>query len=356
MKFYETHYEDYINSVEKFNLHPELGKIYNKFSNNIFELNNLLFYGPTGAGKYSQVLYLLKNYSPSKLKYDKKITAITDKQQYIYKISDIHYEVDMSLLGCNSKILWHEIFFQIVDIISVKQNKIGIILCKNFHFIHGELLEIFYSYMQQYNHSQSNIKIKFFILTEHVSFIPTTILNSCQMIRIDRPTKEKYSQLAFFSNFSLKTTDESSCSMNLEKINYVLNNIDMEGILNIKEVRSFSLLNKLEDIPKDIFNTICDNIILSIQQKNKLSFTEFRDTLYDILVYNLDVSECLWYILKYFIQNNSLKPKDISYILNKTYKFLKYYNNNYRPIYHLESIFFCIINKIHNYDELPNSV
>jgi hypothetical protein len=28
---------------------------------------------------------------------------------------------------------------------------------------------------------------------------------------------------------------------------------------------------------------------------------------------------------------------------------LKYYNNNYRPIYHLESILFYLITKIHAY-------
>jgi hypothetical protein len=83
-----------------------------------------------------------------------------------------------------------------------------------------------------------------------------------------------------------------------------------------------------------------------------LSFTDFRDTLYDILTYNLDVTECLWYILRYFIENQSLNSQDITDILDKSYYFLKYYNNNYRPIYHLESIMFYIINKIHKYDEL----
>ena len=61
MKFYESHYEDYIASVEKSNMHPELISIYNKISNNRLNLENLIFYGPTGTGKYSQVLYLLKN-------------------------------------------------------------------------------------------------------------------------------------------------------------------------------------------------------------------------------------------------------------------------------------------------------
>ena len=148
MKFYETHYEDYYHSVEKYNFHPLLEEQYKKFPKHISGFENTIVYGPGGSGKYSQVLYLLKRYSPSQLKYEKKITACTEKQSYTYKISDIHYEIDMALLGCNSKQLWHEIFIQIVDIVSMKNdNKFGVIVCKNFHSIHNELLEIFYSYI-----------------------------------------------------------------------------------------------------------------------------------------------------------------------------------------------------------------
>ena len=39
---------------------------------------------------------------------------------------------------------------QIMDSIIAKDNKTGIIVCKNFHCIHNELLEIFYSYMQKF--------------------------------------------------------------------------------------------------------------------------------------------------------------------------------------------------------------
>jgi len=308
-------------------------------------LNNCIFYGPTGSGKYSQVLKLIKKYSPSELKYDKKITLQNDKQTYIYRISDVHYEIDMSLLGCNSKIIWHEAFLQIIDIISVKQDKFGIIVCKNFHLIHSELLEIFYSYIQQYN-SHSVIKLKFFILTEHISFIPTNVLNSCQIINIKRPNKDEYKNMMNIN--SNKSNNKTTVNNGIN----LLNNIELEGILNLKESRYFPLINNTEEIPKDIFNIICDNIIQEMSKKQQLSFTDFRDTLYDILTYNLDVTECLWYILRYFIENNYLNSQDITDILDKSYYFLKYYNNNYRPIYHLESIMFYIINKIHKYDEL----
>ena len=50
----------------------------------------------------------------------KKITLTYNKSLFYFKISDIHYEIDMSLLGCNDKQLWFDIYNQITDIISAK--------------------------------------------------------------------------------------------------------------------------------------------------------------------------------------------------------------------------------------------
>jgi len=341
MKYYETHYDEYLSAIDKYNLHPELNEIISKLPKKIQQIENIIIYGPPGSGKYSQVLKILKKYSPNELKYDKKITAQTEKQEYIYKMSDIHFEIDMSILGCNSKLIWNEIFLQIVDIVSVKQEKVGIILCKNFHLIHTELLEIFYSYMQQYNHIHSNIKIKFFLITEHLSFIPNNIINCSHILRIKHPTKEQYMEYTKYIT--------NNDNHNHKKI---LNFIDSESIINIKEIRSFSHINHPQNIPVDMFNTICDNIIKKMLQPNSIEFTNFRDLLYDILTYNLDMVECLWYILYFFIEGKYLTKEDITDILIKSYTFLKYYNNNYRPIYHLESIIFYIINKIHHFNEL----
>ena len=52
----------------------------------------------------------------------------------------------MSLLGCNAKMLWNELFNQIIDVTSTKKVKHGIIVCKYFHEIHSELLDIFILY------------------------------------------------------------------------------------------------------------------------------------------------------------------------------------------------------------------
>jgi len=367
MKYYETHFEDYISSLQKYNMHPELEPIFERFPRKINQMENIIVYGPSGTGKYSQVLNMIRRYSPSELKYDKKITIQTEKQDYIYRISDIHYEIDMSLLGCNSKLLWHEIFFQIIDIISVKTEKIGVILCKNFHLIHGELLEIFYSYIQQYNNHQSSIRVKFIIITEHISFLPNQIINICQVINVQRPSKDQYLQMSFLTNhvsfnrsintsktesFIKRISEFKNNTGGIERVQNIMKEIETNGITNSKEIRSFSLIDTSENIPKDVFNIICDNIIDEIACNKNISFTGFRDTLYDLLTYNLDISESLWYIITYFIKNENFTRDDIDSILAKTHTFFKYYNNNYRPIYHLESIMFTIITKIRKYDDL----
>jgi hypothetical protein len=366
MKYYESHYEEYLQSMDTHNIHPELKQVYDNLPATINQLPNLIVYGPGGCGKYTQVLNIIKRYSPSGLKYDKKITAQTDKLNYAYRISDIHYEVDMSLLGCNSKTLWHEIFFQIVDIISIKPDKSGIILCKNFHSIHNELLDVFYSYIQHAKTVHSHLHIPFILLTEHVSFIHNNILNCCSQISIPRPENTEYIQMAKYihqppetmrDNETFIKTISSKHQMITQKsksqIETILGQVDTNYLINTKEIRSFRLASSPDELPKDIFNIICDNIIQEIKNHKSLSFLDFRDSLYDILTYNLDITDCLWYILHYFIHEKYLENVNMCEVLEKIFVFLKYYNNNYRPIYHLESIFFYLLLTINDYPQLP---
>jgi hypothetical protein len=321
MKFQETHFEEYNNALKIYNLHPKLEDLYINFPNSLEKMGNLIFYGPSGIGKYSQILYFIKRFSQTELKYEKKLNVTYDKKQYYLKISDIHYEVDMSLLGCNSKLLWHEIYQQIIDAISAKTNKSGIILCKNFHEIHNELLENFYSYMQENNSTLLNVK--YIILTEQVSFIPNSIINCCEIVHIERPKKNNYN--------------------NCIKSNKLPINTSVNDINNIKALDiNITDLN----IPHRV---LCNKIINELNNIDELKFQSFRDILYDLLIYNLDIYECIWYIINYYIENNKIKQQHISEILLKTFEFFRYYNNNYRPIYHLENFFFNLIRVINEY-------
>ena len=317
MKFFETHFEEYISANERVDLHPKNNEIYKRLPENICKLTNLIFYGPSGTGKYTQMLKSIKKYSPTELKYEKKICLTYNKQQYFLKISDIHYEVDFSLLGCNAKQLWHEIYQQIIDIISSKTDKSGIIVCKFFHEIHIELLENFYSYMQK--NYEINVDLKFIIITEELSFIPDNILNCCEIIKISRPAKTTYVKCLKKKNINLKTS----------------------VITNIKILH---LNNENLMLPHKI---ICNKIIDNVMNINTLNFLNFRDILYDIFIYNLDITECVWYVLVSLIEKNAITSKDISLVLIKSFLFFQYFNNNYRPIFHVEKYFLYLAKIIH---------
>lgn len=315
MKFHEEHYVDYLQAVESYPLHPKLSSIRNKLSNNIDNLNNLIFYGPPGVGKYSQALYFIKKYSPSGLKYEKKIRLQLNKSEINFKLSDIHFEIDMEILGCNSKSLWNEIYNQIKDIINSNNLHKGIILCKNFHYIHNDLLDIFYSYMQNDNY------IKYILITSELSFIPEIILNKCEVINVPNYSKS-------LGNKYIKKTSS-------DKTKY-----DKESI-NIKYLKSD--INELSIS----YKKFGDRLLTCIINYNDIKYQELRDNIYDMLIYHINLGDTLWYILMTLITSNKIKKDEIADVLIQTYKFLQFYNNNYRPIYHLEKYFYYLIIKVH---------
>ena len=175
--------------------------------------------------------------------------------------------------------------------------------------------------MQQNNASLVNLK--FIIITEEISFLPDNILNCCEIIPIGRPTKALY-------NKCIK--------------NKLPQNIKLENITNIKNLTIAS--NELELMKPHKF--ICDKIIESMIQMEDIKFLKFRDLLYDIFIYNVNITDCIWYILSTIIQIKKIPSKHMSEILIKTYVFFQYYNNNYRPIYHLEHYLYYLITVMHD--------
>jgi len=323
MKIEDSHYEDYL----KYNNNNQ--SLHNKLDVNnitdICQLSNLIIYGPSGIGKYTQALSIIKNLSPTQLKYEKTIMLNFNKTAYYFRISDIHYEIDMSLLGCNSKLMWHDIYNHIVNIISSKQIKTGIILCKYFHLTHIELLESFYSYMQTLY--DLNIVIKFILITENISFLPDNILNYCKHIKYGRPTRSTYNKC---TKVNIKRTD------------------DINSIINIKDLKLIKLLNKNEKYKTiENYKLICDKIIDQIVNYNNIKYIILRDLLYEICIFDLNINDCIWYIITVLTKKNLIDIQKLTLILNDTYTFLKYYNNNYRPIYHLERYILYIIKVIY---------
>jgi len=277
-------FSDYISFPENKNIHPEMKFNYPKFNDFV----HLIVYGPCGIGKYTQVLKIIHHYSTNHLKIEKKMLI----EPTFIKFSDIHYEIDMNLLGCNSKLLWNDMYQQIVDIIQSKTEKRGFIVCKNFHTINKELLDCFYSYMQ-------TTTIKFILISEAVSFLPYNITSKCKMIPVKIPSA---------------------------------------AILQCNPD-----IHHLKTLPAtdNGFKTIHGYI-------TTIGFTpnQLREQLYSILIFDTGVEKLINYLLLHLNMTTEQRSK----MIEETISFVSYFTNNYRPIFHLEKYIYSIIKIIHKLD------
>ena len=233
------------------------------------EFKNIIIFGPENSGKYTQSLHIAEKFSNSRLKYSRKTEIEVNNEKYYFSISDIHFEIDFELLGTNESTIWLEYITHIKCIIDTIQK--GFIICKNFHCIKDELLSIFHTFMR-------DPRLKFIILTKHISYLPKCIKDKCVI-------------------YNLKS----------------------------REIDSYSFQ----------YIGVCNKIVEFIILQDK-HLSELREMLYQLLTYNYDIHECVRYIFfelirKQYITKESIRPK-----FDHMVTILKHYNTNYRPIYHLE--------------------
>lgn len=310
-------FQHYIDQVKDNNIHSSKEKILIKYAD-YFSFNkemtkHMIFYGPSGIGKYSQCLYFLSLIHKKPI-HDKKFLFTYKTKSFTIRNSDIHCEIDIQLLGCNAKALWHSLYNQIVDIIYSNLNEIRFIVCKNMHNIHPELLEVFYHYMKNKIHKP----ISYIFITETISCFPDHILQICEHIHFKRPMKSKYKAIT-----------------QMDTIDFPLSEINtMQRVFHKTYIHTKT------------HKKLCDSILEYI--RNPTTIFELRNMIYDLLTYHLNIDECLIYI----IQELHLSTEQMKHIINQLYIFYEIYYNNYRNIFHLESIILHITRINNHHDEI----
>lgn len=366
LHFYK--FDEYLKSKLNYDIHPQVSdvnkQIYEATKNKNMNVNinsktkNIIYYGPDGVGKYSCALDYISKYSQTGLTYEKNMQIETSKGNFTIKISDIHFEIDISVLGCNAKQIWNDIIKHIYDVLSIRKNKNAFILCKNFHEIHSELLDVFYSYMQTTNNSSY---LNFILVSNSVSFLPETIINKCVMINVARPTYASYIRLidsnktkysTMFDNLyqqerinkNKMSKTPSTNSVKHETHKHTKNQkIDVSNIENIVYFANGLTNNKQQSIVH-----VLSSFILQFSKINMSSFvyTDLRDKIYDIYVSNQNAWIITWKILRNLILSNKIPESKYDDVVDETYKYLELFNNNYRPIYHLERYIYFLATTI----------
>lgn len=338
-------YIEIINENSEYNFNKELLQIIktttinnndaNNDANNIF--NNYIFYGPPCSYKYKNVLKLLQHFSPSNLKYEKKLHIDLAKTDFYIKISDIHYEIDVENFIYNSKSSWNDIYSVIYNSIASSSNKKGYIVFRNFDKINYDLLELLYNYMQK--ELFASLTIKYIIITESISFIPFKIISMCKVLYFSKLNKKIIYGLCnknnrqFFKYINTNTNTNAN-----DSIKQLVNKVNNPNIFSYLDIS-----NNLKYIENH--KSICDTYIELITSTN-YNIKNIRTLLYDILIYHLNCHECFYYIIKTLIQKELILTTKISDLIYNSLIFLKNYNNNYRPIFHLESFTLYLIELI----------
>ena len=80
------------------------------------------------------------------------------------------------------------------------------------------------------------------------------------------------------------------------------------------------------------YKNICNQIVETIVDYDNIKFLELRENLYDICIFDLNIYNCINYILKELIDKNKIDGEKMNKILLYLYDFFKLYKNNYRPI------------------------
>jgi hypothetical protein len=306
----------------------------NNNSNVNINFINYIFYGPSCSYKYKNTLKLLQHFSPSNLKYEKKLHINLIKTDFYIKISDIHYEIDVENFIYNSKCSWNDIYSIIYNSIASSTNKKGYIVFRNFDKINYDLLELLYNYMQK--ELFASLTIKYIIITESISFIPFKILSMCKILYFSKLNKKTINGLCnknnkqFFKYLNANNNDAS-----IKQICYKVNNPNIFSYLDISNNLKFIEHHK----------SICDTYIELITNNN-YNIKNIRTLLYDILIYHLNCHECFYYIIKTLIHKKLIVNTKISDLIYNSLIFFKNYNNNYRPIFHLESFTLYLIELI----------
>lgn len=252
-----------------------------KTESNILSENkdkNIIIYGNDVMKNYAFTLNALKSFSNSQLKYSRRIAINYNSEDILFNISDIHFEVDFSLLGVNQYNIFLTLFHHIKENMLVDK-KIFYIVCLNYQDIKLELMKIFYTFLNQN-------KIRFLILTTKISFICNKIFQSSLIKKIKGETPH-------------------------------VNETQTEHIQNMTNF---------------------------IKQTDNVSLFQLREHLYTFLTLNYTIHDCFVKIIFNLIENCYIREENIHLVLKRYNDFTEKYNNNYRPIYHLESFILFLIN------------
>lgn len=303
-------------------------------------MGNYLVYGPMGCGKYTTAMNLIRPHSDSSLRMCKMLNVLFNKKTYYVQMSDVHFEVDMHMMGSSARLLWVHLFQIICDIVVLRKRRTAYVLCKNFNAITNDLLDIFQTYVSPSNRMNNKCNICFILLTDCISFVPNNILSIFTLLRVPIYTRDNGVALGWEVGENLK------------------NSVAM-GVDNLAELKAANAFDPHRY--KRVILANVEEMIYNYCSENSLAM---RNALYDVYIYNWNIYELIWRIfsrlmVKYDdVLEGSARGRFHGRLISQCFYLndsFEMYNVNYRPILHIERMMISFVELIRSLNDLKAS-
>jgi hypothetical protein len=170
--------------------------------------------------------------------------------------------------------------------------------------------------------------------------------------------------LSYSNYMKLSNANNKKFLVSKQKIDASMDKLTAPFISNISSINLLKYID-INTENENMINhkrSICDKIIHIIVSTNmkdpKISYNNIRNILYDLLINDLNFYDCTYYIIdgiirkKIEMSGGNIDTRFITKILERVCLLFKYYNNNYRPIYHLEAFILYLIKLVNdNHDK-----
>ena len=274
-------------------LHPELSARLSALA----APRNLVIYGRGSVGKYYLALDAVRKFSPLGLQYEKMMPIQHNKKTYTVRMSDVHFEVDVQMLGTNSRLIWQTIFAAVLDIVetSITHTRARFIMLKNFQDVSAEMYELLLCYIDDRITKPANIQ--YIIVSEGISFFHDDLLNKFEIVHVPVPSE---AALAGMNEAPAGLWQRPSAKV----------------APHVYEVR------------------ILESLVRCVDGFAAERCVDLRNILYDVLIYNIHPTRVAFGMMKQMMAGKGASRVDrVFFALNRM---MAEYNNNYRPIIHLE--------------------
>ena len=170
--------------------HPDIISYLDAFPTSVAEMPSLIISGPQAAGKRTLGLVVVAGFSPSAMRYEKKlyIGEAPRRQEDVpcMPMSDIHFEVDMSLPCFGNKAGWASAHKAIVDAVEIRRHKYAFVMCTHFHLADRDLIRGFSNFMDS---GVDGVNLRYILVTEHYSRLPLEIRQMAHRIAVPVPPR-----------------------------------------------------------------------------------------------------------------------------------------------------------------------